>query len=200
MAVREGDVQVAVVVGVEEQGAPPQRPEGRGRHARAHRVLEEERGADSLVEGVVVVREVRDHQVGEPVFVRIRGGHPHASLCRPVGAERDPGEQAGLPEATAAVLEHVVRTAVVGHKDVLIAVVVEVERDGPHGVARRNVSDSGRVACILERAVPPPAEKAVGLRNEAARAVEHRDPPAPAPGPPSVPDVRLVRFDVVGDE
>ena len=200
VAVRERQVEIAVVLRVEEDGAPAEGLEGGGGDADPDSVFEEQFRGDGAVEGVVVVGEVRHRQVEPAVPVGVRGGDAHAPLGGAVRAERHAGEEPHLLEAAAVVRKQRVRPAVVGHEEIRVGVVVEVERGDPHGVPRRERGDSPAFRGVAEGPVAASQVEAVGLRFEPARPVEDRNRPAPAAGAPSGADRNFGGLDVVGHE
>ena len=161
VAVGRGQVEPAVVVGVEEGDAEAQQATaGDGQAARCGRV-DEDAAAQVAVERRRLAVEVGDGQVDEPVAVEVPRGDPHAGLVDPRGIAGHAGGVADLLEPhPAEVAEQEIGRGVVGDEQVDPAVVVEVGGDHPEAAAVA-VDDPGLGGDIHE---PPPviAEEAVG--------------------------------------
>ena len=90
VAVGDEDVEAAVVVDVDEPDAPPEVRPGSGGDARCVAAIGEDPGRTVLVQRVVVVREVRDDEVGKTVAVVVAGVDTHAGLRPAVAAHAAP--------------------------------------------------------------------------------------------------------------
>ena len=113
-AVDDKEVEPAVVVVVEELGAPANirqaRRGGSGSEGHVDKVL----AAFVAVEDVVLLGEVAHEQVQMTVVAKIAHGHAHAPLLTAVLADRDPERKRDLLErAVAEVAVEKVRVCVV---------------------------------------------------------------------------------------
>ena len=159
--------------------------------------VREEAVAEVVEEGVGLVEEVGDEEVGRPVAVEVVGDDPHAGGRPPRAVQGDAGGHARLlePEA-AAVEEEEVGREVVGDEEVEPAVAVEVGDRQAEAAAVGGGVDPGLAADVGEGAVPVVAEEQVGLRRESrGRAVQRPARAVPAGG-----DVDRVGLDVGDDD
>ncbi|HEU4401055.1 MAG TPA: hypothetical protein VFT43_03015 [Candidatus Polarisedimenticolia bacterium] len=137
VAVGDEQVEMAVVVGIEEEGPEAESQERRAAHPRAEGAVREDAAAVVVVELVGLLRQVGHEEVEAAVVVVVGHVGPHAGLRQAVLGERHAGQLADLLEgAVAAVAPEEVRRVVVGDVEVLVAVVVVVAPDDPEPLAR----------------------------------------------------------------
>ena len=126
MPVGDVDVEVAVIVDVEHLRPETERDETRAQSGLLRRVLEQSL-AEVAVEGIQLLREVGDEDVGKAVAVDVTAIDAHAGLRLAVAVEADARRVRHVGEgAVAVVLVEEVPHHVVGDVDVGIAVAVEV--------------------------------------------------------------------------
>ena len=127
MAVGDEQVEPAVIIDVEGDGAEAGLRAARGGEIRRQGAVGEQAAAEVPAQGVRLVDEVGVEQVDAAVAVEVLGDDAHAGrgLARPVVGDARRG--ADLLESQAPeVAEQEVRRPVVGHEEVEPAVAVEV--------------------------------------------------------------------------
>jgi hypothetical protein len=136
-AVREEQVDMAVVVVVEELQAPAaQEPRGL-RHAVRRGDIGEGLVPVVVIQGEHLLIDVRDEQILAAVAVEVRGVDAHPRSRRAVRAEADLRGQSDLvPLVFAAVDEEEVLHRIVRDEEVHQPVVVDVGRDHPEAFAQ----------------------------------------------------------------
>ncbi len=126
VSVRDVNVEVAVVVDVEHLGPEAERDEARAEPRLLRRVLEQP-AAEVGVQGIQLLGEVGDEDVGKAVALDVPAIDAHAGLGLAVAVEADARRIRHVGEgAVAVVLVEEVPHHVVGDVDVGIAVAVEV--------------------------------------------------------------------------
>ena len=161
VAVGCGQVEPAVVVGVEDDDAESeQEPAGPGQ-SDGDRPVGEEPAAQVLEEARRLAVEVGDEQVGPAVAVEVAHGRPHAGLVGARGVAGDARRGRDLLEPQAAqVAQEVIGRRVVGDEQVDPPVVVEVRRDDPEPPAV--AVDDPRLGRHVHEAAAVVAEQVVG--------------------------------------
>ena len=136
MAVGGGQVEPAVIVGVEQADPEAQQAPAGDRQADRRRRVGEGAAAQVAVERGRLAVEIGDGQVDEPVAVEVARGNPHAGLVAARSIAGHAGEVPDLLEAHPAVVaEQEVGRGVVGDEQVEPAVVVKVGGDHPEAAA-----------------------------------------------------------------
>ena len=172
VAVRLGEVEVAIEVGVEKVDAEAERLGGRGADAR--RVAPFLEGEFPLVQedlgGFVLI--VGDEERRPARAIDVARGDAHAGHEATVAIEPRAAEHAAfLERAVASVVEEVGRAEIVGDVDVEFAIAVEIDEQDGEAAARRGTCDAGRDAGIRKRAVAVVVKELVrGLRKDRRRA------------------------------
>ncbi len=175
MPVGDDEVQEPVVVVVEEGRAPLHVGNAAGGRLRAVGNVGEV-VAVVVVEGVVLLGEVRHVDAQPADVVVVAQGHPHASLLPAVLAHRHPHWEGDLLEgAVLLVLVEEVRAGVVGHVEVRPAVAVEVEPGHAQAEVLARVADASLLSDLGEVPVPVVPEQEVRFAGEASRAALHVD-------------------------
>ena len=134
MAVRDKQIDPAVVVVIEKLRAPADVRQTHRRDLRGVRKIGERVFAVVMIKRVVFVGEVGDEDVELAVVIVVAGGHAHAALLAAVFIDRGARSEPDLfKRAVAFVAVMKIRRRVVGDEDIDQAVVVEVA--GEHAEA-----------------------------------------------------------------
>ena len=153
MSVGDKEVLPAVIVVIEEVGAPPQEAQAGQAQSGGAAHVPESVASQVPVKGVVVRGEVGDVDVESSVPVVVAEGDPHAGLSLPVLVEGHGRHQSPFIEGSVSpIAEEKVGHGIVGHVEVAVAVAVVVAPDGAHPVGSRRVH-AGRLGGFPEGAV-----------------------------------------------
>src|SRR5262249_56243849 len=101
VAVGRNQGEGAVVIEIEKGYAEAESVPARQRQAELSGVVAEDAVAQVLIEGRILVVEIRDGQVGQSIAVQVAASHPHARRVDPGVVASNTGEVAGFFEAKA---------------------------------------------------------------------------------------------------
>ena len=200
VAVGEEDVEPAVVVEVDEPGAPaePSRVEA---EAAGERPVLAEAVTEVGVQRRRVAGEVRLDDVEGAVAIVVADADAHAGLRLAVLAVGAAGADADVRErAVVVVAIERARVRIVRHVDVGPAIVVEVERADAEAVGAAGLEDAGALRDVLEGAVALVAVEHVGAAGQPGRTARDRDALVAAEARIGRGRLGEIEVDVVGDE
>ena len=146
-AVRDGEIELAVVVEIEEPGAETRHRQTRGREARGRRTVFVAELAVVDVERVRLIDDVGHEEIEVTVGVDIAGRDPHSRFGLPRGVERDTEKERLVEEAAPALVQpQLIRFAVIRDIEVEPSVIVEIraehaETRGTHAAYPRRAGD-----------------------------------------------------------
>ena len=176
VAVHDEQVEPAIVVVVEEGGAPAE--EGHGGFSDAGLVADvsEVGVAVVAVERLVVVGEGGVEEVDEAVVGEVPFGDAHAGGLAAAFVEGVAGGKGDVFEGAIALVEiEVVRRGVVGDEQVGFAIAVDVDEERGEAIVGVLIGDAGVLADISEGAVAVVVEEVVRLALEPVRPTQHVD-------------------------
>ena len=123
--------------------------------------------SEVLVQGVVLVREVRHQQVEVTILIEISCGDTHSCLPPPLPVVTDSGTLRGiLKPARPIVDEERIGVLIVSEIQIEPAIVIQINRDDPP------TGESGPVCGIAKRAIAVAKIEHVGLRLHGAGSAE----------------------------
>ena len=136
VALGDEEIFPAIVVIVEETDAPPRVGHGEAGDTGSEAGVSKSGVAIVLVEGVALVGEIRDDQIGPAIVIIIGEIDTHASVSAAVAVNGDFGEEADFFEgAVAFVVIEKFDHGVVGDEEVNVAVAVVIGESDAQGFA-----------------------------------------------------------------
>ena len=137
MAIGDEEILPAVVVVVEKKGSPTHKGAAAAGQTGSAANIAEEAVALVAVEGVVVLGEIGDENIGAQVIVDVAQCHAHPGLGAPVAAVGRARGQRDIGKATTVVAPQAVGVPVVGDVEVGVAIRIEIEPGCAHAVEAR---------------------------------------------------------------